>query len=84
MANKDTDTASVDLRIAEAVNHAIEQSGIKKTALCDKTGMPYSTLTSKLRAYSPFTVAEIYRIATVLNVHPLSLMVAGDPQGLAA
>lgn len=64
----------IDNEIARAVNSAIDQSGMKKTFLCEKTGMPYSTLNSKLRAYSSFTVAEIYAIADALKISPNPLL----------
>jgi transcriptional regulator with XRE-family HTH domain len=64
----------IDNEIARAVNSAIDQSGIKKKSLCEKTGMPYSTLNSKLRAYSSFTVAEIYALADAMRISPNSLL----------
>lgn len=64
----------IDHEIARAVSSAIDQSGIKKTFLCEKTGMPYSTLNSKLRAYSSFTVAEIYAIADAMKISPNPLL----------
>lgn len=64
----------IDHEIAQAVNSAIDQSGIKKKFLCEKTGMPYSTLNSKLRAYSSFTVAEIYAIADAMKISPNPLL----------
>lgn len=69
----------IDYEIARAVNAAIDQSGIKKTFLCEKTGMPYSTLNSKLRAYSSFTVAEIYAIADAMKISPNPLLAPQNP-----
>lgn len=65
---------NINTEIADAIEKAIDQSGIKKKFLCEKTGMPYSTFNSKLRAYSSFTVDEIYRIAGILNISPLQLL----------
>jgi hypothetical protein len=76
MNNTVMNMTNIDINneIARAVNSAIEQSGIKKKFLCDKTGIPYSTLNSKLRAYSPFTVAEVYAIADAMHISPTPML----------
>ena len=66
-------------RIASRVDAAIKASGIKKVALSEKTGMPSSTLNSKLRAYTPFTVEEVFRIAEVISCDPI-LLLSDKPQ----
>lgn len=66
--------SNINQRIASKVNAAIEASGIKKVALSEKTGMPSSTLNSKLRAYTPFTVEEVFRIAEVISCDPILLL----------
>jgi len=61
-----------DQFVSDKISLAIDQVGIKKTMLADKTGMPYSTLNSKLRGYSAFTIGEAYKIAHVLHVNPVT------------
>lgn len=70
---------NINQRIAYKINAAIKASGIKKVALSEKTGMPSSTLNSKLRAYTPFTVEEVFRIAEVINCDPI-LLLSDQPQ----
>lgn len=66
--------SDINQRIASKVDAAIKASGIKKVALSEKTGMPSSTLNSKLRAYTPFTVEEVFRIAEVISCDPILLL----------
>ncbi|KFF31681.1 helix-turn-helix domain-containing protein [Bifidobacterium bombi] len=61
---------STDTWLGQKVQSVIASSGIKKTAVAEKTGMPYSTLNSKLRGYSSFTFDDIIRIAQVLKCDP--------------
>lgn len=71
--------SDINQRIASRVNAAIKASGIKKVALSEKTGMPSSTLNSKLRAYTPFTVEEVFRIAEAISCDPI-LLLSDKPQ----
>lgn len=71
--------SDINQRIASRVDAAIKASGIKKVALSKKTGMPSSTLNSKLRAYTPFTVEEVFRIAEVISCDPI-LLLSDKPQ----
>lgn len=71
--------SDINQRIASRVDAAIKASGIKKVALSEKTGMPSSTLNSKLRAYTPFTVEEVFRIAEVISCDPI-LLLSDKPQ----
>ena len=71
--------SDINQRIAYKINAAIKASGIKKVALSEKTGMPSSTLNSKLHAYTPFTVEEVFRIAEVINCDPI-LLLSDKPQ----
>lgn len=71
--------SDINQRIASRVDAAIKASGIKKVALSEKTGMPSSTLNSKLRAYTPFTVEEVFRIAEVISCDPI-LLLSDNPQ----
>lgn len=72
--------SDINHRIASRVDAAIKASGIKKIALSEKTGMPSSALNSKLRAYTPFTVEEVFRIAEVISCDPI-LLLSDKPQG---
>jgi hypothetical protein len=75
----------INKRIAERISLAIQTSGIKKVAISEKTGIPCSTLNSKLRAYSPFTVADVFRIADVIGCDPILLLKdSSSSQQLAA
>lgn len=56
--------------LSKKVTEVIADSGITKKAIAEKTGMPYSTLNSKVRGYSPFTFDELLRIANVTNRDP--------------
>lgn len=60
--------------IGRQVETAIKNNGIKKTAVSEKTGMPYSTLNSKLKGYSAFTVEELFKIAIAVNADPMDFM----------
>lgn len=71
--------SDINQRIASRVDAAIKASGIKKVALSEKTGMPSSTLNSKLRAYTPFTVEEVFRIAEAISCDPI-LLLSDKPQ----
>ena len=71
--------SDINQRIASRVDAAIKASGIKKVALSEKTGMPSNTLNSKLRAYTPFTVEEVFRIAVVISCDPI-LLLSDKPQ----
>lgn len=57
-------------RVAEAVNEAIETTGVTVTWLCGTTGIPRSTMERRLRGLSPFTVAELASIASALRMQP--------------
>jgi predicted transcriptional regulator len=74
--------------VGAKVNALIAESGITKTAISDKTGIPYSTLNSKLHGYTSFTFDDIFHIAALLHKNPIDLLptefTESAIQGLAA
>lgn len=65
-------------RLAEAaaINTAtvVRDSGVKMTWLCEKTGIPRTTMARRLDGLAPFTVAELDAIAGALRVNPFDLL----------
>lgn len=70
--------------VGRKVESVIKESGVKKTAVTAKTGMPYSTLNSKIKAHSAFTVDELYRIAIATGTDPMELIPPQFSAGKAA
>ncbi|MCH9274967.1 helix-turn-helix domain-containing protein [Bifidobacterium amazonense] len=66
--------SNVDIEIGHEVDRKIRTKGITKRAISDKTGMPYSTLNSKLKGYRSFNINEILAIAEVLEEPPAALL----------
>ena len=65
---------STNAWVGRKVNSVIVDSGIKKKAIAEKTGMPYSTLNSKIHGYSPFTLDDLIRIAEVTSHSPMDFI----------
>lgn len=59
---------------AQAVTEALVESGKSQLSLSDETGIPRTTLLRRLSGATPFTVAELQRIAEALGVPVVSLL----------
>lgn len=59
--------------VAANVNQAIRARGVTVVELAETSLIPRSTLTRRLSGASPFTVAELDRIAAALNMPVASL-----------
>jgi transcriptional regulator with XRE-family HTH domain len=60
--------------IAEAVERAIRDSGLRRRTIVEETGIPYSTLSRKLTGKTPFTLTELCLISEATGVSPSSFM----------
>jgi predicted transcriptional regulator len=70
-------------QVAAQVSKQIAESGVTVVWLCEKTGIPRSTLLRRLGGHSPFDLNELDRIAEALRVPPSALM-AVEPAARAA
>lgn len=61
-------TSQVKTWLAHRLDTAIVDSGMKIEAICEKTGMPYSTLNSKRRGYSSITFEDIILLSPILGL----------------
>lgn len=59
---------------ARAVTAAMEAAGASQLAMSEATGIPRTTLLRRLSGSSPFTIAELERIADHLQVPVESLI----------
>lgn len=64
-------------RVARTVAAAIADSGVTGVWLCERTGIPRTTMHRRLTGLSPFTVAELDAIAGALRVPVETLTPAG-------
>lgn len=60
-------TATAD-RVATAVSAQIEDSGVTIVWLCERTGIPRSTMVRRLSGHTPFNLNELDRIAEALRI----------------
>lgn len=70
--------------LAQRLDSAIIESGMKIEAICSKTGMPYSTLNAKRRGYSALTFEDIVLLAPVLGLSASAFIPPQFDRGLAA
>lgn len=61
-------------QVAAAVEAARTSAGIGKDRLADQSGIPQTTLKRRLAGVSPFTVAELDAVASVLGVEIETLL----------
>lgn len=54
--------------VAKNVTAAIDSAGQTQVSISEATGIPRTTLIRRLAGHSPFTIAELGRIAEVLDV----------------
>lgn len=69
---------------AGLVQAALDAAGRTPLAASEHTGIPRTTLLRRLTGASPFTVAELERIALLLDVPVHSLIPSTDSPGNAA
>jgi predicted transcriptional regulator len=60
--------------VARTVSGQIAESGITVVRLCEKTGIPRTTMIRRLSGQSPFNLNELDRIAAALRVDVDSLL----------
>ncbi|MEE8725445.1 MAG: helix-turn-helix transcriptional regulator [Bifidobacterium crudilactis] len=60
--------------LAHRLDSAITDSGMKIEAICEKTGMPYSTLNAKRRGYSSISFEDIILLAPILGLSASSFV----------
>ncbi|MDR2257026.1 MAG: helix-turn-helix domain-containing protein [Arthrobacter sp.] len=69
---------------AQAVQQAIEDSGMTKLAVSEASGIPYATLNRKLAAKADFGFRDLMTLAETLGVHPSAfippMFASPDPQ----
>jgi predicted transcriptional regulator len=59
-----------DAAIGHIAEKVIAEHGIKKKFVSEQTGIPYSSLISKLKGRRALTVIDILLIAKVVNASP--------------
>lgn len=64
--------------IATVVALRVEESGLSRRQLSDRTGIPFSTLTRRLNGLSPFVVTELHAIASVLGTTVKTLVAEAE------
>lgn len=60
----------VNETVAAAVLAALEERGMPKSALANRTGIPRPTLHRKLSGFGEFNFSELFLIASALDVSP--------------
>lgn len=61
-------------RVADRITEAIRGSGVTLVWLCDRTGIPRSTMNRRMAHPSDFTVNELERVASALRIDVSSLV----------
>ena len=66
----------VDTRkwIGERIEQFIKSKGMTKRAVSEKSGMPYSSLNSKLKGYRGFNVDDLLALADAIGESPAALL----------
>ena len=72
------DTTSYDAQVAKRVGSIMDEKKISTLALSEKSGIPRSTLQSRLTGQASFSVRQLRAVAEVLGVKPSSLWPAED------
>jgi transcriptional regulator with XRE-family HTH domain len=62
------------LWIGNRVSDLIKSKGMTKRAISEKSGMPYSSLNSKLKGYRGFDVEDIIALAEAIHETPANLL----------
>lgn len=61
-------------QVAQRVAAQVAESGVTIVWLCEKTGIPRSTLLRRLNGATPFNINELDRIAAALRVPTTELL----------
>lgn len=65
-------------RLAAVVSEAIRDGGVSQRKVSEETGIPLSTLSSRLTGRRPFTVVELAAIAQLLEISVLELVLRSE------
>lgn len=66
--------SNINVQVGKQVDKKIEATGITKRAVSEKSGMPYSSLNSKLKGFRSFNIDEILAIAEAIGEPPSELL----------
>jgi predicted transcriptional regulator len=67
-------TQNINTWVGPKVDSVIADAGMTKAAISEKTGIPYSTLNSKIHGRSPFSLDDLLRIAEATHHSPMDLL----------
>jgi predicted transcriptional regulator len=68
------DMSNINAEVGHQVEHLIRTKGMTKRAVSEKSGMPYSSLNSKLKGYRGFDIEDILAISEAINETPANLL----------
>ncbi len=66
--------SNVNTWVGHQVETKIQQKGLTKKFVSEKSGMPYSSLNSKIKGYRGFNLDDIVAIAEAINESPAALL----------
>ncbi|MEE8757686.1 MAG: helix-turn-helix transcriptional regulator [Bifidobacterium sp.] len=66
--------SNVNAEVGHRVAYLIKSKGMTKRAVSEKSGMPYSSLNSKLKGYRGFDIEDILALAEAINENPANLL----------
>ncbi|KOA62598.1 hypothetical protein BBM1114_10805 [Bifidobacterium breve MCC 1114] len=66
--------SNVNAWVGHQVETKIQQKGLTKKFVSEKSGMPYSSLNSKIKGYRGFDLDDIVAIAEAINESPAALL----------
>ena len=66
--------SNVNTWVGHQVETKIQQKGLTKKFVSEKSGMPYSSLNSKIKGYRGFDLDDIMAIAEAINESPAALL----------
>ena len=67
-------SSEIAAQTADRVAAAIERSGASRLLVSEKTGIPRSTLNTKLKGVSEFTITEIVSVARAIDAPVYDLL----------
>lgn len=62
------------MEVADRVARQIAEAGVTQVWLCEKTGIPRTTMHRRLSGRSAFNLNELDQIAEALRIPPLALL----------
>jgi transcriptional regulator with XRE-family HTH domain len=63
--------SNVNVQVGHIIADEIREKGMTKLAVSEKSGMPYSTLNSKLKGYRSIDMDDILALAEAIDVSPI-------------